>query len=87
MSTSRQSQDMLLYLKNKNFKYVWNLIKNFDKTTYDDTFMPIICNLKGHKAYQPDEKNDPNEYACKRCHRYITYNPRKEKLKKLNKLK
>lgn len=87
MSAGRQSQDILLYLKQKNYKYVWYLIKKFDKITYEDTFMPIICKIKGHKPYQPDEKYEPDEWACKRCHRYITYNPRKEKLKKLNKFK
>lgn len=84
MGACRESQNIFYFLKNKNYKRVWYLIKNFDKTTYDDTFGPIICKIKGHKAYQPDKKYEPNEWACKRCHNYIKYNPRLEKLKKLN---
>ena len=48
--------------------------------------MPYICKIKGHKAYRPDPQYEPTEWACKRCHRFIKWNPRKEKLKKLNKV-
>ena len=87
MGNSRESKNIFLYIKMCDFKRVWCCIKNFDRITYDDTFMPLVCKLKGHKPYQPDAKYEPNEWACKRCHRYIKYNPRKEKLKKLKKIK
>jgi hypothetical protein len=86
MGACRESQDIFFFIKIKNYKRVWYLIKNFDKVTYGDTFGPIICKIKGHNAYQPDKRYEPKEWACKRCHKYIKYNPRLEKLKKLNKL-
>lgn len=86
MGASRESQDIFYFIKNKNYKRVWYLIKNFDKTTYGDTIGPIICKIKGHIAYRPDIKDEPGEWACKRCHKWIKYNTRLEKLKKLNKI-
>ena len=86
MGACRQSQDIFRMLKQKNYSGAWYFIKHFDKTTYEDSFMPIICKIKGHKAYQPDKDNEPNEWACKRCHTFIKYNLRLEKLKKLNKI-
>lgn len=82
MGASRQTQNLFFYIKNKQFKTAWFFIRNFNKTTYEDTFMPIVCKIRGHIGYQPD-LNEPNEWACKRCHRYIDWNPRKEKLKRL----
>lgn len=86
MVCSRESQDIFRRIKNKNYSGAWYLIRHFDKTTYEDTFMPIICKLFGHKPYQPDPNFEPNEWACKRCHRYINYKPRLEKLKRLKKI-
>ncbi len=86
------TQNIFFYLKKnkydgkRDFKMVWKLIKNFNKITFNDTFMPLVCKIKGHDAYQPDIHNN-NEWACKKCHKYIKYNPRKEKLLKLNKIK
>jgi len=85
MGASRETHNIFYYIKNKNFKRAWYWIKHFDKLTYEDTFMPIVCKIKGHKAYQPEPELDP-DWACKRCHRYIKYNPRFEKLKRLKKL-
>lgn len=91
MGACRESQNIFLCLKKRygkrELKRAWYLICHFNKTTYEDTFMPIVCKIKGHKAYLPDAGNEPNDWACKRCHRYIKWNPRKEKLKRLNKLK
>lgn len=87
MGAARESQNIFFHLKWKNYKKVWYLIKKFDKTTYEDSFMPIICKIKGHKPYQPDPKWEPDDWACKRCHRFINYNTRLEKLKKLKKIK
>jgi hypothetical protein len=89
MGACRETQNIFYYIKNKNYKYAFNLTKRMikyrDKTTYEDTFMPIVCRIKGHKAYQPDPDFEPEDWACKRCHRFIKYNPRKEKLKALKK--
>jgi hypothetical protein len=82
MGASRETHNIFYYIKNKNFKRAWYWIKHFDKLTYEDTFMPIVCKIRGHKPYQLDV----DEWACKRCHRYIKYNPRFEKLKRLKKL-
>ena len=84
MANCRESQNIFYFLKSKNWNRVFYLIKHFNKTTYEDTFMPIICKIKGHIPYQPDKWE--TDWACKRCHRYINYNPRKEKLIKLNKI-
>ena len=89
MGACRETQNIFYYLKNKNYKSDWYFTKSMilkrDKTTYEDTFMPIVCKIKGHKPYQPDPSFEPEDWACKRCHRYIKYNPRLEKLKALKK--
>jgi len=88
MGTCRETQSLFLLLKQKNYRQVWYLLKRYDKTTHEDTFMPTVCKIRGHKPYQPDAKYEPDEWACKRCHIFIyNYNPRREKLKKLNKIK
>ena len=87
MGDGRETRDLFHYIKYKNWKKTWNLIINFDRITYEDTFMPLVCKIKGHKPYLPDEKYEPDSWACKRCNRYIKLNARKEKLKKLNKIK
>ena len=87
MGCSRESQNIFRMIKDKNYSRAWYFIKHFDKTTYEDSFMPTVCKCFGHKPYQPDAQWEPEEWACKRCHRYIKYNPRKEKLKRLNKFK
>ena len=69
MGSSRESQDIIRALKYENFKRFWYLIKNFNRLTYDDTFMPLVCKILGHKPYQP-VINEP-EWACRRCHRFI----------------
>lgn len=88
MGASRMSENIFLCFKKYNgkrdWKRFWYLIRHFNKTTFDDTFMPIVCKIKGHNAYHPD-LNNLQEWACKRCHNYIKWNPRKEKLLKLKK--
>lgn len=69
MGCSRESQNLF---KSGSFDRFWYLIKNFDKITYEDSFMPYVCKFFGHKPYQPDEEWEPDEWACKRCHNYIT---------------
>lgn len=85
MGASRQTQDIFFYIKNKKWKSAWYFIKHFNKTTYEDTVMPIVCKIIGHKPYQPDSEFEPKVWACTRCHQYIHFNVRKEKLKKINK--
>jgi len=87
MGACRESKNIFMFLKQKNYNQVWYLLKNYNKTTHEDTFMPIVCKIIGHKPYQPDANFEPDEWACRRCHRFINYNPRKEKLKKLSKIK
>lgn len=86
MGACRESQNIFLKIKQKNYSGAWYLIKNFNKITYEDSFMPIVCKIKGHIHYLPDSENEPNDWACKRCHNFVKFNPRKEKLKKLNKI-
>lgn len=85
MGACRETQNIFYILKSKNYKRAWFLIKNFDKTTYGDTFGPTLCKIFGHKPYH-HPNFDPGEYACKRCNKYVDYNPRLEKLKKLKKI-
>lgn len=85
MGACRESQNIFQRIKNKNYKGAWYLIRHFNKLTYEDTFMPIICKIKGHKPYLPKHW-EPDEWACKRCHRYIDFKPRLEKLKRLKKI-
>jgi len=41
------------------------------KVMLEDTFMPIVCYIFGHKEYFPP---DETELACLRCHKYIKAN-------------
>lgn len=86
MGAARKSKNILLSLKWKEYRRAWYLIRHFDKITYEDTFMPMVCKIKGHKPYQPDPKWEPDDWACKRCHRFIDFKPRLEKLKRLKKI-
>jgi hypothetical protein len=93
MGACRETMDIFYYLKKssfdgkRNYKKAWYLIRHFNKTIYGDTFGPYICKIKGHKAFKPDPRYQPNEWACSRCNKYITWNDRKEKLLKLKKVK
>ncbi len=87
MGCSRETRDLFFYIKRKHWSRSWRLIKTFDRIAYEDTFMPLFCKIKGHKPYQTDKQYEPDSWACSRCNRYIDINPRKEKLKKLKKLK
>jgi hypothetical protein len=53
-----------LRLKTKARPVNWRLV-------YEDSFMPMVCKLVGHKGYQPDPEWEPEEWACKRCHRFL----------------
>ena len=86
MGACRETKNIFWYLKIKKYKIAWKLIKNFNNLTYIDTFMPIVCKIKGHIPYQTNKNFEPNEWACRRCQRYINYNPRLEKLKRLKKI-
>lgn len=87
MGACRETQDLFREYKNKNWKRFWWLIKNYNKTTHEDTWMPLICKMKGHKPYQPDPKWEPDEWACKRCHRWIDYSLKKQRKDKLDIIK
>lgn len=77
MGCSRETQSIFLLIK-LAIKYkrwheiqrAWYFLQHWNKTTTEDTFMPLICKIKGHIPYKPD-MSDANEWACKRCHRYI----------------
>ena len=79
MSTSRETCDLFFYLKRKDWKGFKRHLRQFNKITYKDTFMPFICWLSGHKPYvtisSGDEIYDTYikdfSYACKRCNKYI----------------
>jgi hypothetical protein len=68
MGNSRESQNLF---KSGSWKRFWYLIKTFNKYTYEDSFMPLICKIKGHLYYLPEPENEPNEWACKRCHNWV----------------
>ena len=71
MGCSRETQNLFRFIKDGNLNRFWYYLKRFNKLTYEDTFMPIVCKLVGHKKYIPEPELDPNDVACKRCHRWI----------------
>lgn len=71
MGNARQSQNIFRCIKEGNWSGAWYWITHFDKLTFEDTFMPLVCGIVGHKKYQPDPEADPTEWACRRCHRWI----------------
>ena len=87
MGASRESEDLFLALKNKNYKRFWWLLKHYNSITHEDTWMPLICKFKGHKYYQPDPNFEPNDWACKRCHRFVNYSLKEQRRQKLESLK
>lgn len=70
MGACRETQNLVYFLKQKNYKKFWHNVRRFNRITFDDTFMPYVCKVIGHKEYITDFNDDPLEYACKRCHRY-----------------
>ena len=78
MGACRQTQNLIFYIKRNNWKEFWYFIKHFNKITFEDTFMPLICKLFGHKVIICDLIGDNSkvEYTCKRCHRYVNYKPK-----------
>jgi hypothetical protein len=79
MSTGRETCNLFFYLKKRDFKRFWYHLKKFNKLTYKDTFMPIVCYFKGHKPYAAiDSVSDINDrhirnyaYGCSRCGIFI----------------
>lgn len=69
--TSRETHNLFFYAKRGNWKSFWYRLMHFDKLTFEDTFMPIVCAMVGHKKYLPEPKYSPDEFACKRCHKFI----------------
>jgi len=67
-------------LYGKAWKFGWHHIfkniksrgvKKFNwKLAFEDNFMFLVCLMFGHQSYVPDEY-DPDEIACKRCHRWL----------------
>jgi len=68
MGASRESFNLLhrprQALQLRNWKYNKRLM-------FEDTFMWIACRVFGHVPYVCDTHNGIDEWACKRCHRYI----------------
>ena len=85
MGVSREIHNLLFYLKKKDYKRFWYFLRHYDKTTHEDTWMPIVCKYRGHKYYQPDKENEPEEWACKRCHKFLQWSETKNKKLTLNK--
>lgn len=92
MGACRETQNLFFYLKNKNFRSFWYFLKRYNKITHEDTWMPFVCMIKCHNYYIPDE-NEPDDWACKRCHKFVNYSmyrhmkeQRKKKLKKIKKI-
>lgn len=78
MSTCRETQDIIYYIKTNQWKSVWHWIKNFNKLTFQDTFMRFPCMILGHKYSIKDFWVDGGyaSYTCDRCHKYIqNYEP------------
>jgi hypothetical protein len=79
MATGRETRDLFFYLKRKDWKSFRRHLRQFDKQTYLDTFMPFVCKIKGHKPYVTiDCVSDINSqyvkqeaYACERCFKFL----------------
>ena len=73
MGAARETMSIFRELKNKDFRRAWWLIKMYrkDRNVHEDTWMPLVCKIRVHKAYQPDKEYEPEEWACKRCHRFL----------------
>jgi hypothetical protein len=69
MGCSREGFDLFTQVGRHHFKkhfpnIQWSLV-------WEDTFTQIWCWIVGHNVYNSACVNEPSEYACKRCHKYI----------------
>jgi hypothetical protein len=46
------------------------------KTVLSDTFMPVVCFVKGHREYDSGNSGYWGELACNRCWHYIGKPPK-----------
>lgn len=74
MGCSREGFNLLTESGRYHFKrsrYKWHN----RRLIFEDTFMPLVCGLIGHRIYDSNREGDrvygPPEWACKRCHRYV----------------
>jgi hypothetical protein len=49
------------------------------KTVFSDTFMPLVCAVKGHREYDSGNSGYWGELACNRCYHYIGKPPEGQK--------
>ncbi len=70
MGASREGFDLF----NKNGRYCfWRDLKKgrFQSLMWRDTFAQIWCKIVGHNKYNCNCTNEPVQYACKRCCKYV----------------
>ena len=58
-------KNLMVTYQYRGYKREWRLI-------FDDTIMPFICKIAGHKPYNPNGGLEASpEMACFRCHQFL----------------
>jgi len=71
MRACREGFNIFTRLGLSSFLTAWKFKRINWKYVCADSFMPVICFIVGHIPYRPDEVDEPNEIACRRCHRWL----------------
>lgn len=87
MGTSRESMEIRTRWRlgmRPLIRWRWLRYRALRKEWVEDNLGPLVCWLRGHNIYNAaDHGNMPPEYACRRCHKWVSSLPRKKFLKKL----
>lgn len=55
------------------FKWrTWRYAHN-RKLLFEDNIMPLVCLARGHVPFNTSTIHEPIEYACSRCHRWLSH--------------
>ena len=76
MGCSRESLNIAKNPKLLFNKRMWRYQK---KLAFEDTFMHLVCKLFDHEYYRPEPKDEPDKWACTRCHRYVGHTTKGDK--------
>lgn len=71
MGACRENLNLFTRLGLAHFLQAWKFKRINWKLTYEDTINPIFCFIVGHTPYHSDPTYDPNERACKKCHKWL----------------
>jgi hypothetical protein len=77
MANCRRTCNLFYYIKTYKykpttlFKEIYRCFKHDRKLTFEDTFMPFVCKIKGHLLYLPNAEWEPDVWVCRRCNRFV----------------